>query len=153
MTTFSNCEVQSFFESNRTNKFDFHFDIIPRHNHFHPLWQSRFSSHVSSSQVELWSIAFEKRSMATTLFFGQDVDFGIKFSVRLDATGRGHHLASFHIVFLNTSQKQANIISRLTFVKKFAEHFDTSHYRVGGFFSNTDDFDGFIYLDLTSFNS
>src|SRR3989344_9335112 len=82
VSAFANSEAHLFFHSNRGNQLDFEGHGIAWHDHFLTGWQFDFSGHVSGSDVELRLVAFEKRSMTSAFFFGQNVNFSIKFGVR-----------------------------------------------------------------------
>ncbi len=47
---------------------NFHLDVIAWHYHFNAFWQLAVTSHVSSTEVELWTVAFEERSVTTAFF-------------------------------------------------------------------------------------
>src|SRR3989344_5398740 len=104
MATFANSKAQTFFECYRHNQLDRGFDVIAGHDHFDSLRESHFSGYVSSSDVKLRPVSGEKWRMASTLFFGQNIDFSLKFGVRFDAPWFCQHLSTLHLILFNTSK-------------------------------------------------
>ena len=80
--------------------------------------------------------------MAATFFFGQDVNLGFKLGVWCNRALCATNLTTFDVFFVDTSQKEPNVVSSLAFVKDLSEHFDTSD-RGGLSVSDTYDFNLF----------
>ena len=85
-TAFSDRESQTFFDSDWSDQFDSHSDVVARHAHFCTFWQGQVTSFVSCSEVELWSVTVEEWSMSTALFLLQYVYFALELSVWVNCT-------------------------------------------------------------------
>jgi len=82
--TFTDSEAQAFVHRDGGNQLNHHLDVITRHNHFNPFRQLTSASNIRSTEVELGTIAFKKWRMTTTFVFAQDIDFRLKFCMRVD---------------------------------------------------------------------
>src|ERR1035437_1799755 len=82
--TFANRETQTFFHRNRVDQVNSDADVIAWHNHFSTCRQLNSASHVSCTEVELWTIALEERRMTTAFILAQYVDFRSELGVWLD---------------------------------------------------------------------
>src|SRR3989339_1340566 len=150
--SFSDGEPLFFFQGDRGDQFNCELYRISGHNHFHALRQSHISGNIGCSDVELRLVTVEKRCVPASFFFGQDINFGLKFSVRGDGARFGQNLSSAQIFFLQSSQKDTGVVSGHAFVKLFVEHFNAGNdclFR----FSQTDYFHFFVHFDNSSFNS
>ncbi|CAI8735735.1 Anti restriction protein [Pseudomonas marginalis] len=132
-------------------------DVIAWHYHFNAFWQLAVTSHVSSTEVELWTVAFEERSVTTAFFLAQNVNFCGELGVRLNRTWLNQNLATLNVVTLGTTQQNAAVLASTTFVEQLAEHFNTSADSVGSV-TQTNDFQRILNandtaLDTTSHNS
>ncbi|SAD96988.1 Uncharacterised protein [Enterobacter cloacae] len=61
-----------------------HLDVVAWHYHLYAFWQFDGTGHVSCTEVELWTVAFEERSMTAAFVFGQNVHFRFELGVWLD---------------------------------------------------------------------
>ncbi|VTX76845.1 Uncharacterised protein [Neisseria sicca] len=95
------------------------------------------------------TVVGEERSMTTTLFFAQYVHFRFEFGVRSDGTRFSQYLTAFHFFAFGTAQQYAYVVTCLTFVQQFAEHFNTGTSGFLGFFQ-TYDFDLVTNVDDTA---
>src|SRR5471030_1077053 len=73
--TFTDCETQTVIHRDWVNQGNNHVHVIARHYHLYAFWQFDGTGHVSCTEVELWTVAFEEWSMTTTFFFAQDINF------------------------------------------------------------------------------
>ncbi|VGO76683.1 hypothetical protein SB00001_00337 [Klebsiella variicola] len=126
-----------------------HFDVVARHNHLYAFRQFDGASHVSSTEVELRTVAFEERSMTAAFVFGQDVHFRFELGVRLDAARLSQYLTTFDFFTFDTTQQNTNVLTSTAFVQQFAEHFNASTGGLRGFF-DTNDFNFFTDFDDTA---
>ena len=74
VTAFTDSEEQAFFDCNRGDKFDRHFDVVAGHAHFSRiavgvLQIADDARNVGCAEVELRAIVREERSMTTALVF------------------------------------------------------------------------------------
>src|SRR5690606_29490801 len=74
-TTFTDSEAQAFFHRDWVNQGNSHLNVVTWHNHFNTFWQFYCTGHVSGTEVELWTVAFEEGCMTTTFIFTQHVHF------------------------------------------------------------------------------
>ena len=56
-------------------------DVVAWHYHLYAFWQFDGTGHVSCTEVELWTVAFEERSMTAAFVFGQDVHLRFELGV------------------------------------------------------------------------
>jgi hypothetical protein len=63
--TFADCEAESFFHRDWLDESYCHLSVIARHNHFGAFWKSYNASHVSCTEVELWTVVVEEWSVTT----------------------------------------------------------------------------------------
>src|SRR5690606_3987916 len=151
-TTFANCEAQTFFHGDRSNQGDNHFDVVARHYHFYAFRQFAVTGHVSGTEVELRTVAFEERSVTSAFFLAQDVDLAFELGVRLDGARLGQNLTTLDVITLGTAQQNTNVLTGTTFVKQLAEHLDTSTGGLGGL-ADTNDLDLFLDANDTALNT
>src|SRR5690606_4209973 len=113
---FTDGETQAVFHGDRC--YQCHSDryVVTWHHHFSTGWQFNSTSHVSGTEVELWTVAIEEWCMTTTFIFTQHVDLCCEFGVRLDGAGLGQYLATFDFFTLGTAQQYTNVVTCLTLV-------------------------------------
>ncbi|SAS53375.1 Uncharacterised protein [Klebsiella pneumoniae] len=129
-----------------------HFDVVARHYHLYAFRQFDGASHVSSTEVELRTVAFEERSMTAAFVFGQDVHFRFELGVRVDGARLSQYLTTFDFFTFDTTQQNTYVLTSTAFVQQFAEHFNASTGGFRGFF-DTNDFNFFTYFDDTALNT
>src|SRR4030095_5242176 len=81
---FANGEAHSLLHGDRLDEFDFHSDVVAGHDHFNAGRQLDGAGNVGGADVELRSVAREKRSVTSAFFLAQNVDFGFELGVGLD---------------------------------------------------------------------
>src|SRR5574344_2173802 len=91
--------------------------------------------------------------MSSTFFFFQYIYFSFKFIVSFYSSWFTKNLSSFYLVFFNTSKKQSNVHTSFSCIKLFVEHFYSCNNSFLWFSSKSDDFEFFIHLYNSSFNS
>ena len=74
-TAFADSETQTVFHRDGFDQGNSHLNVVTWHYHFNAFWQLAVTSYVSSTEVELWTVAFEEWSVTTAFFFGQNVNF------------------------------------------------------------------------------
>ncbi|VUS95616.1 hypothetical protein SB6413_05114 [Klebsiella pasteurii] len=126
-----------------------HFDVVARHYHLYAFRQFDGASHVSCTEVELRTVAFEERSMTAAFVFGQNVHFRFELGVRLDGTRLSQYLTTFDFFTFDTTQQNTNVLTSTAFVQQFAEHFNASTGRLRSLF-DTNDFNFFANFDDTA---
>src|SRR5690606_8714904 len=108
--------------------------------------------HVSGTEVELRTVAFEERSVTTAFFLRQNVDFCGELGVRPNRTWLGQNLTTLNVVTLGTTQQNAAVLASTTFVQQLAEHFNTGAGSLGGW-TQTNDLDFFLDADDATLNT
>ncbi len=151
-TAFTDSETQTVFHRDGFDQSDSHLDVVTWHYHFNAFWQLAVTSHVSSTEVELWTVAFEERSMTAAFFFAQNVHFSGELGVRLNGTWLNQNLATLNVVTLGATQQNAAVLASTTFVEQLAEHFNAG---AGGFLSvaQTNDLNFFLDANDTTLNT
>ena len=87
--------------------------------------------------------------MTATLFFAQYVYFCFELGVRSDSTWFSQYLTTLYVFTFSTTQQYAYVVTCLTFVQQFAEHFNAGTSGFLGFFQ-TYDFDLVTNVDDTA---
>src|SRR4029077_11984211 len=59
-------------------------------------------------------------------FLGQHVDLGVELRVRRDTAGLGQHHPTLHVLLVDTTEEESNVVSSLAVVEQLPEHLDTS---------------------------
>ncbi len=151
-TAFTDSETQTIFHRNGFDQSDSHLDVVTWHYHFNAFWQLAVTSHVSSTEVELWTVAFEERSMTAAFFLAQNVNFSGELGVRLNGAWLNQNLATLNVVTLGTTQQNAAVLASTTFVEQLAEHFNAG---AGSFLSvaQTNDLNFFLDANDTTLNT
>src|SRR5690606_11381197 len=119
------------------------------HYHFYAFWQFTCTSYVSSTEVELWTVAFEEWRVTTTFIFRQYVHFCYELGVRSYRVWLTQYLTTLNVITLGTTQQNTYVLACTTFVEQFAEHFYTSTGRFLSF-GNTDNLNLFTYFNNTA---
>src|SRR5471030_2361402 len=73
--TFTDCETQTIIHRDWMDQGHYHVDVITWHYHLYAFWQFDGTCHVSCTEVELWTVAFEERSMTAAFIFAQNINF------------------------------------------------------------------------------
>src|SRR3989344_3248953 len=122
-SAFTNSESLLLFHRDRHQQFHLECNGIAGHHHFGSLWQLHLSSHIGCTEIKLWFVSFEEWSMPSSFFFGQDVHFGIKFSMRRKRSGLCEHLSALDILLLQAAKQHPHVIPCPSFVEHLVEHF------------------------------
>ena len=73
-SAFTDSETKTLLHSYWMNQLYGHLYVIARHTHLNTLWQIANASNVSCSEVELWTIVVEERSMTATFVLRKNVN-------------------------------------------------------------------------------
>src|SRR5690606_32006730 len=82
--TFANRKAQTFFHGNRRNQGNIHLDVVTWHDHLDAFRQLTGARHVSGTEVELGTVALEKRRVTAAFFLAQHVHLTHEAGVGLD---------------------------------------------------------------------
>src|SRR5581483_10997741 len=151
--TFANGERYAWFRCHRLDQFHCHHDVVARHHHLHTFRQFDRAGHIRGTDVELGTITVKEGSMATTLFFGEDIDLGLEPLVRLDRAGFGKDLAALDVGALNATEQTAHVITSDAGVQGFLEHLDACDDDRAGLFLHAHDLNVFTNCDLTALDT
>jgi len=91
--------------------------------------------------------------MTSTFIFCQNVNLSCEFCMACKCSWFSKNLSTLDFVSLNTTKKCTDVITSLSFIKKFTEHFDTSYNNFTCFFFDTNDFNFVRYMKYTSLYS
>ncbi len=149
---FTDCETQTVVHRDWVNQGYNHVHVVAWHYHLYAFWQFDGTGHVSSTEVELWTVAFEEWRVTTTFIFAQDVHFRFELGVRLDGAWLSQYLTTFDFFTFDTTQQNTYVLTSTAFVQQFAEHFNASTGRLNGVF-DTNDFNFFANFDDTALNT
>ncbi|CAI9001995.1 Anti restriction protein [Pseudomonas sp. IT-P218] len=154
---FTDSEAQTVFHCDGFDQGNSHLNVVTWHYHFNAFWQLAVTGHVSSTEVELWTVAFEERSVTAAFFLAQNVNFCGELGVRLNRTWLNQNLTTLNVVTLGATQQNAAVLASTTFVEQLAEHLNTGAGGGGGV-TQTNDFQCILNandtaLDTTSHNS
>src|SRR3989344_3288585 len=152
LSTFADGETLLVFKCDRHDELHVQLDRVARHDHFRAFRQDAFTRNVSGTHVELRLVSLKERSVATTFFLAQNVDFRFELGVRGNATRLCENLSTLHVFLLQTAEKNTNVVACTAFIQKLVKHFNARHNRLlGG--AETDDFDFFVDLDDTALDT
>ena len=130
-----------------------HLYVIARHTHLGTSWQLANAGNVSCSEVELWTIVVEERSMTAALVLCQNVNLSGKLLVALNRTWLTQTLSSFDFSSLNTTQQSADVVAGLSLVKQLTEHLDTGDNGLTNVLMDTDDLNFVVQVQSTTLYS
>ena len=151
-TAFADSEALGLFHCNRGDKLNFDRDFVTRHNHLDTFRKLDDTGNVRCSEVELRSVVGEERAVTSAFIFGQNVDFSSELRVRGNGTRLCENLSALNFFFLRAAKKASDIVAGLTFVKLFAEHFNTGDRGLGRRL-DADDLNRIANLDFTALDS
>jgi len=152
VAAFTDSEAETDFDSNRSDEFDIHFDVVARHTHFDAVREFGNACNVRCTEIELRTIVIEERSVATALVLGKDVDLTAELGKGLNGTGFSKNLTAFDLCLSDAAEQAARVVTGLDEIEDFVEHF---HRGDDGFLgiTDTDDFDFVAGLELTALDT
>ena len=113
--TFTDSEAETLVESDSGDKLDVDFHVIARHNHLNTLGERNLTCNVKCADEELRTILVVERSVASTLFFLQDINLSEEMRMRLNLTRMAENHTALDFVLIDTTEQQTYIIAwRLT---------------------------------------
>jgi hypothetical protein len=116
--TFADREAQLFFHSDRNDQFNFNCYVVARHNHFNTFWQRNDTSHVSCTEVELWTVVGEERSMTAAFFLVQDVGFSHELLMWLNRTWLAKDLTALNAFACYAANQRADVVASLALIEQ-----------------------------------
>src|SRR6266478_8123475 len=128
VAAFADGEAQTLLQRYRRDQRHFAAYVVAGHHHFHALRQLHVAGDVRGAEIELRTIAGEKRRVPPAFFLGQHVRFGIELRVRRDRARFANDLPALDIFFFRAAQQQSNVIARQAFIQQLAEHFHAGDY-------------------------
>jgi hypothetical protein len=133
------------FDGDRRDQFNFHLDVVTRHDHFNAGRQFNDAGDVGGTEVELRAVVRHERGVTSTFFFAQDVDLAGEVGVRFDRTRFGQDLAAFDFFTVDPTEQSTAVVAGNGEVQGFAEHFQARNDGLAGV-AHPDDFDFFRRL-------
>src|ERR1700674_6127948 len=61
----------------------------------------------------------------------ENVHLRLELLMGMDGARFRDHLPTFHVIFLDATKQNPDIVTSASFVKEFTEHFDIGHSRLG----------------------
>src|SRR5258705_9975997 len=153
LAALADSKPDAFVHGDRLRQFDRNPRVVTRHAHFCAAQQIRRAGNVRRAEVKLRPVSAEKRRMAATFLFAQDVNLGFELRVRRDRAWLRQHLPALNFFALHTTQQAANVVAGLSLIERLVEHFDARAGRRlrGGFQAN--DIDRVADLDDAALNT
>src|ERR687893_1619044 len=96
-------KVQPLVHGDRRDQLHVHHRVVPRHHHLYPLLHPYLPRHVRSPEVKLRTVVAEERRVPSSLFFGEDVHFGLELGVRGYRARLCQNLSALYVVALYSS--------------------------------------------------
>jgi len=150
-TAFTDSEAETLFDSDRSDEFNAHVNVIAGTAHFNAFGKGDSTGNVGSSEVELRSVTSEEGLLTAAFLFSQNVNLTNELGVGLDGAGLAENLTSFDSLLVDTTEKETYVVTSFSGVEELTEHFNTSDGGGLGFFSKTNDFYNVAHLNGTTF--
>src|SRR3954470_8532071 len=152
-TTLTDGEAQALLHGDRLDQLDRHFGVVARHDHLRALGEGDDTGHVGRAEVELRAVVVEERRVPATLVLAEDVGVGLEVRVRGGRARLDHDLAALHVLALDATQEQTDVLTGLALVEQLAEHLDAGDR--GGLLLRVDahDVDGLVDLQHTALDA
>ncbi len=103
--------------------------------------------------VELRAVACKERTMTSAFFLPEDIDRAFKLGVGGDGVGFRQNHTAFHLFAINTAQQNTCVVTSLTLIKHFVEHFDTSCNGGQWFVHQANNMNRVIHFQSTAFDT
>src|SRR5262245_2268116 len=149
---FANGEVEALIHCYWGYQIDFYVNVVSRHDHLRAFRQLDHAGNVGGSEIKLRPIAVEKWRVASALFLGQNVSFGVEFCVWRNAARLGQHLSALDFFPFGTASQYTDVVAGLPLVEQLAKHFDTRDHRLLSLLK-ANDLDFFAHLNNPSFHT
>src|SRR5262249_17237196 len=149
---FADGEPNSLPDGNRRDQLDLDRDVVPRHNHFHAIRQLHSTGDISGTEIKLWPVIGEERSVTSAFLLAQDVNFRLKFLVRRNRAGLCDNLSALDFLLLQAAQKHAHVVAGAGLVEQLAEHLNIGRHGLRRS-ANADELDFLHFLENASLDT
>ncbi|MET3852867.1 hypothetical protein ABIE48_006800 [Paenibacillus sp. OAE614] len=126
-------------------------DVVARHNHFSSFWKVNHTSYVRCTEVELRTVSSEERLMTATFFFSQNVYLSSELSMRFNGSRFAKYLTALDLVTVYTAKQGTDVVTSLSGIQQFTEHFNARNDGFLSFFSDTNDFNFVAHFNRSAF--
>ena len=150
-TAFTDSEAETLFDSDRSDEFNAHVNVIARTAHFNAFGKADSTGNVGSSEVELRSVTCEEGLLTAAFLFGKNVNLTNELGVGMNGAGLAENLTSFDSLLVDTTEEETYVVTSFSGVEELTEHFNAGDGGGLGFFSETNDFNNVTHLNGTTF--
>src|SRR5690606_24627012 len=95
-SAFADCETEANVDSDGVDELNCDCHVVTRHYHFPAFRKDDLASDVEGPDIELRAILVMERSMASALFFLQNINFSLEFCMRCDCTRFCKHMTPLY---------------------------------------------------------
>src|SRR3954464_6510977 len=148
--TLADRELQALLHGDRLDQLDRHGGGVARHDHLGALGQRDDAGDVRGPEVELRTVVLEERGVPAALLLGEDVDLALELRVRGARAGLDHDHAALDVLALDTTQQEADVLTRAGLVEQLAEHLDAGADGLRRLLADADDLDLLVRLEDTT---
>src|SRR5262249_32281595 len=121
-------EAKLLVHRDRLNQLDLDRNVISRHHHLLVLRKLYDSGDVRRPEVELRTVAVEKRRVTAALFLREDVCLGFELLVPRNRARLCKHLTALHVLALQSAEQRSDVVARLTLIEQLPEHLDARYH-------------------------
>ena len=152
-TAFADSETKTYAASYRIDKLHGNRYVVTRHYHLGSFGESNLTGYIEGTDIELGTVFVVERSVTTTFFFLQDIHLSFEFRVRSYLTRVANNHTTFDFVLVDTTEEKTYVITSLSLIEEFAEHFHTGNNRFLSISTKTDNLYLVAYFYNTSFDT
>src|SRR5690606_3860320 len=146
-------EAQTFLHGNLVDQIHFNRNVVARHNHLHTRGEHYLSGNIGGTEIELRTVFVKERSVTTTFFLGQYVNFSLEFRVRRNCAGLTNNHTPADLVLFNTAQQQTYVVTSFPTIEDLTEHFNSGYSRAEVFSAHTQKLHRLTGLDHTALDT
>src|ERR1700758_880306 len=145
--TLADREAQTLVHGDGLDQLHVDVGVVTGHHHLGTIRQRHHTGYVGGAEVELRAVVVEERRVPSALVLGQDVHAALELGVRRGGTGLDDDLAALHVLTLDTTQQQPDVVAGLALVEQLAEHLHTGDGGLGAGRLDADDLDFLVDVD------
>ena len=119
---FADSETKTVFDSDGSDEFNVHFNVVTGHAHFSAFGKGDNAGNVSSSEVELGTVVVKEGGVTAALRLLENVNLATELGVGVDGAGLAENLTTLDLRSLNTTEKCTYVVASLSEVEELTEH-------------------------------
>ncbi len=100
-SAFTDSETEALFDSDFSDQFHIHLNVIARHAHLNTFRQRYHACNVSGSEIELRSVVVEETGMTPPSSFFRTLNLAMELGVRKNGAGFAQNLFALDISSMN----------------------------------------------------